>query len=33
MSKKGGMIIRHVNENVMDIFQMTGFVNILTIEN
>lgn len=33
MSKKGGMIIRHVNDNVMDIFQMTGFVNILTIEN
>ena len=33
MSKKGGMVIRHVNENVMDIFQMTGFVNILTIEN
>ena len=33
MSKKGGMIIHHVNENVMDIFQMTGFVNILTIEN
>ena len=33
MSKKGGMVIRHVNDNVMDIFQMTGFVNILTIEN
>ena len=33
MSQKGKMIIRNVNNNVMDIFSMTGFVNILTIEN
>ena len=32
MTKKGTMVIRNVNNNVMDIFTMTGFVNILTIE-
>ena len=32
MTKKGKMVIRNVNSNVMDIFTMTGFVNILTIE-
>ena len=31
-SQQGNMIIRHVNNNVMDIFQMTGFTNFLTIE-
>ena len=33
MSKQGSMVIRNVNNNIMDIFTMTGFVNILTIEN
>lgn len=28
----GNMVIRNVNQNVMDIFTMTGFDNILTIE-
>ena len=28
----GNMIIRYPNQNVMDIFTMTGFDNILTIE-
>ncbi len=32
MSKKGQMIIRHVNDVIMDIFDMTGFSTILTIE-
>ena len=32
IAKKGTMVIRNVNSNVMDIFTMTGFVNILTIE-
>lgn len=32
MTKKGTMVIRNVNNNVMDVFAMTGFVNILTIE-
>ena len=33
MSKKGCMIIRHVNDVIMDIFDMTGFSTILTIED
>ena len=32
LSKGGDMIIRNANQNVMDIFTMTGFDNILTIE-
>ena len=32
MAKQGSMIIRNANKNVMDIFTMTGFDNILTIE-
>ena len=33
LSAKGGkMVIRCPNQNVMDIFTMTGFDNILTIE-
>lgn len=33
MDKQGKMVVRHVNEQIMDIFTMTGFVNVLTIEN
>ena len=33
MAKQGKMILRHVNNSVIDIFVMTGFINILTIEN
>ena len=33
MNKQGSLVIRNANSNVMDIFTMTGFVNILTIEN
>lgn len=32
MNKKEGMVIRHVNETIMEIFDVTGFVDILTIE-
>lgn len=32
MNKQGSMKIVHVNENVMEIFEMTGFSDILTIE-
>ena len=32
MNKQGGMVIRNVNEDVMDIFDITGFADILTIE-
>ena len=33
MSKQGTMVVRNVNQSVMDVFSMTGFVDILTIEN
>jgi len=33
MNKQGRMVIRHVNETIMEIFEVTGFTDILTIEN
>ena len=32
MTCKGGMTIRHVNDVIMEIFEVTGFVDILNIE-
>ena len=32
MNTKGIMKVVHVNENIMDIFEATGFTDILTIE-
>ncbi|MCD7738510.1 MAG: STAS domain-containing protein [Lachnospiraceae bacterium] len=32
MNRQGKMVIRHVNEEIMDIFEVTGFVDILTVE-
>ncbi len=32
MSKKGGMKITNVNEIVREVFEATGFADILTIE-
>lgn len=32
MSKQGDMVIRHVNETIAEIFEVTGFSDILTIE-
>ena len=32
MDKQGTMIVRNVNKDVMDIFEITGFANILDIE-
>lgn len=32
MNKKGDMKLLHVQENVMEIFEITGFIDILTIE-
>ena len=32
MNKQGKMTILHVNETVMEIFEITGFSDILTIE-
>ena len=33
MSTKGGMIIKHTNEIVQEVFEVTGFADILIIEN
>ena len=32
MNKQGTMVIRHVNETIQEVFEVTGFVDILTIE-
>jgi anti-sigma B factor antagonist len=32
MNKQGQMVVRHVNETISEIFEVTGFVDILTIE-
>ena len=32
MSKQGSMKVTHVNEMVMEVFEVTGFADILTIE-
>ena len=32
MSKKGGMVVKNVNEIVSEVFDVTGFANILNIE-
>lgn len=31
-AKSGEFIIKHVNDTIMDVFDMTGFTSILTIE-
>ncbi|MBR1559459.1 MAG: STAS domain-containing protein [Clostridia bacterium] len=32
MTKQGGMKVVHVNEMIMEVFEVTGFIDILTIE-
>ena len=32
MNKQGEMIIKNVNDTINDIFEVTGFIDILTIE-
>ena len=32
MNRQGHMVVRNVNETVMEIFEVTGFVDVLTIE-
>ena len=32
MNKQGSMVIRHANETIMEVFEVTGFIDILTIE-
>lgn len=31
MNRQGTMVVRHVNETIMEVFEITGFTNILTI--
>ena len=33
MKNQGSMVVRHVNPEVMEIFDVTGFVDLLTIES
>lgn len=32
MNKQGNMVIKHVNETIQEIFEVTGFIDILTVE-
>ena len=32
MNRQGTMVIRHVNETIMEVFEITGFSEILTVE-
>ena len=32
MNRQGNMVIKNVNEEVMEIFEVTGFIDILNIE-
>ena len=32
MNKQGSMVVRHVNETIAEVFEVTGFCDILTIE-
>lgn len=33
MNKQGKMVIRHVNDTILEVFEVTGFTDILTIED
>ena len=33
MNKQGRLLVRHVNDTIMEVFEVTGFTDILTIEN
>ena len=33
MNKQGKMVLRHVNQDIKDIFEMTGFLAVLEIED
>ena len=32
MNKQGKMVVKNVNETIMEVFEITGFADILTIE-
>lgn len=33
MDRQGNMVVRHANQSVMEIFEITGFANILDFED
>lgn len=33
MNKQGKLVVRHVNETILEVFEVTGFIDILTVEN
>lgn len=33
MNRQGKLIVRHVNDTIMEVFEVTGFTDILTIED
>ena len=33
MNRQGSMVVRHSNADIMDIFDVTGFTDILTLED
>ena len=32
-AKQGTMVLKHVNDMIMEVFEATGFIDILTVEN
>lgn len=32
MNRQGTMVVRHANDTIMEVFEVTGFTDILTIE-
>lgn len=32
-AQNGSMVIKHANDMIMDVFEVTGFLDILTVEN
>ena len=32
MNRQGSMVVRHVNETIMEIFEVTGFIDILSVQ-
>lgn len=32
MNKQGSMVVRNANETIMEVFEVTGFIDILTVE-
>ncbi len=32
MNRQGKMVIRHANETILEVFEVTGFTDILTVE-